>query len=90
MARRVANLKTNWQTVRSTMPKEWILGTEGRNLKFKREALLNYGMNRWGLNKAQSVAPTSEPIRACAPKALDDWEKFYFGNATQKREMALA
>ncbi len=37
------------------MDKEWILGSEGRNLKFKRETLLNYGMNRWGLNKAQSV-----------------------------------
>ena len=33
------------------MPKEWILGNEGENLKFKRETLLNYGMNRWGLNK---------------------------------------
>jgi len=25
------------------MNKEWIAGSEGRNLKFKRETLLNYG-----------------------------------------------
>lgn len=31
--------------------KEWIKGIEGRNLKFKRERLLNDAMNRWGLNK---------------------------------------
>jgi len=50
------------------MDKEWIIGADGKNLKFKRETLLNYAMNRWGLNKAQSVGPTSELIRACAPK----------------------
>ena len=42
------------------MNKEWIAGTEGQNLKFKRETLLNYGMNRWGLNKAYSVGSTLE------------------------------
>ena len=42
------------------MEQEWISGREGKNLKFKRETLLNYGMNRWGLNKAHSVGPTSE------------------------------
>ena len=34
------------------MEKEWVTGSDGENLKFKRETLLNYGMNRWGLNKA--------------------------------------
>lgn len=63
------------------MDEEWILGSEGRNWKFKRETLLNYGMNRWGLNKAQSVGPTSELIRACAPKTFEDWETFYFNTA---------
>ena len=65
--------------------KEWIAGHEGRNLKFKRETLLNYGMNRWGLNKASSVGPTSELIRTCAPKVFDEWEKFYFSEARQKK-----
>jgi hypothetical protein len=68
------------------MSKDWIVNSDGRNLKFKREALLNYGMNRWGLNKSQSVGPTSELIRACAPKAFDDWETFYFDNAKQKKK----
>lgn len=68
------------------MNKEWISNTEGHNLKFKRETLLNYGMNRWGLNKAYSVGSTSELIRACAPKSFEGWEKFYFKNAEQKKE----
>ena len=67
------------------MPKEWVSGREGRNLKFKREALLNYGMNRWGLNKASSVGPTSELIRKCAPSSFEEWKEFYFSNATQKK-----
>lgn len=68
------------------MEKEWISGNEGENLKFKRETLLNYGMNRWGLNKAHSVGSTSELIRACAPKKYEDWEEFYFEKATQKKK----
>lgn len=67
------------------MNKEWISGSEGRNLKFKRETLLNYGMNRWGLNKAYSVGPTSELIRACAPTKFEEWEEFYFSKARQKK-----
>lgn len=68
------------------MDKEWILGSDGKNLKFKRETLLNYGMNRWGLNKSHSVGTTSELIRACAPKTFDDWEAYYFNNARQKKK----
>ncbi|MDP8207452.1 MAG: MjaI family restriction endonuclease [Candidatus Electryonea clarkiae] len=68
------------------MDKEWIKGNEGRNLKFKRETLLNYGMNRWGLNKAHSVGSTSELIRACTPSSFEDWEGFYFKNARQKKK----
>jgi len=65
--------------------KEWISGREGRNLKFKREALLNYALNRWALNKAHSVGPTSELIRKCAPKRFEQWDTFYFNNATQRK-----
>jgi len=71
------------------MPKEWLIGSEGKNLKFKRETLLNYGMNRWGLNKAQSVGPTSELIRKCAPSSFEEWESFYFNNATQKKRNGI-
>jgi len=71
------------------MPKEWLSGSEGRNLKFKRETLLNYGMNRWGLNKASSVGPTSELIRQCAPNSFEEWEGFYFNNARQKKRNGI-
>lgn len=71
------------------MPKEWVTGSDGKNLKFKRETLLNYGMNRWGLNKAQSVGPTSELIRKCAPSSFKEWESFYFSNATQKKHNGI-
>lgn len=44
------------------MAKEWITETDGEGLKFKHETLLNYGLNRWGLNKAYSVGALSELI----------------------------
>lgn len=71
------------------MDKEWVNGAEGRNLKFKRETLLNYGFNRWGQNKAYSVGPTSELIRNCGPKTFEEWEKYYFGNAIQKKKNGI-
>lgn len=67
------------------MPKEWIKGKEGRNLKFKREGLLNDALNRWGLNKASSVGPTSDLIRQCSPRSFEEWERYYFKNAKQKK-----
>jgi hypothetical protein len=71
------------------MNKDWITGTEGENLKFKRETLLNYGMNRWGLNKAHSVGSTTELIRTCAPTKYEEWEEFYFTRAKQKKKGGL-
>ena len=71
------------------MEKEWISDREGKNLKFKRETLLNYGMNRWGLNKAHSVGPTSELIRKCSPKSFEEWDSFYFSNAKQKKRNGI-
>ncbi len=71
------------------MAKEWISGSDRYNLKFKRETLLNYGMNRWGLNKAHSVGSTSELIRTCAPSKYDEWEHFYFTQAKQKKKDGL-
>jgi len=67
------------------MVKEWIKGIEGQNLKFKRERLLNDAMNRWGLNKASSVGPTSDLIRRSSPRSFEEWEKYYFENAKQKK-----
>jgi len=71
------------------MEKQYILGSDGYNLKFKRETLLNYGMNRWGLNKAHSVGSTSELIRTCAPSKYEEWEQFYFMKAKQKKKRGL-
>ena len=71
------------------MNQEWTIGQDGKNLKFKRETLLNYGMNRWGLNKSASVGPTSDLIRNCSPKSFDDWEDYYFHNATQKKNNGI-
>jgi len=71
------------------MAKEWIKDKEGRNLKFKRETLLNYGMNHWGLNKAYSVDGTSELIRKCSPKSFVEWDDYYFKNAKQKKKNGI-
>lgn len=67
------------------MPNEYLSGTEGCNHKYKRETLLNYAMNRWGMNKAGSVGATSELIRQCAPANLDAWTEYYFAHAIQKK-----
>ena len=69
------------------MSKDYLDGVSGRNLKFKKETLLNYGMNRWGLNKAASVGATSELIRSCSPETYEEWEAFYFDTATQWKEI---
>lgn len=69
--------------------KEWVKEIEGKNIRFKRETLLNYAMNRWGLNKAYSVGPMSELIRACAPTSFNEWEEFYFNNARQKKKNGI-
>lgn len=65
---------------------EWIKGKEGENFKFVRERFLNDSLNRWGLNKASVVGPTSELIRQCFPKTFEEWEKYYFANARQKKK----
>ena len=71
------------------MEKVWTNGTEGHNIKYKRETLLNYGMNRWGLNKASSVGATSELIRTCAPSNYAEWVEFYFDKAVQKKKSGI-
>ena len=67
------------------MSKEWIKGSKGKNLEFKRETLLNYATNRWALNKASSVDGVSALIRKCAPETFEVWEDYYFTNAKQKK-----
>jgi len=84
----ILNIKTNLLNTLMAN-KEWILRNDGKNLKFRRETLLNYGMNRWGLNKAYSVGSTSELIRNCAPLNYDEWVKYYFNTAHQKKKSGI-
>ena len=71
------------------MTKDWITGTDGEILKFKHETLLNYGLNRWGLNKAYSIGALSELIRSCAPNEYKEWEEFYFTKGKQKKKNGI-
>ncbi|MBX7241978.1 MAG: MjaI family restriction endonuclease [Bacteroidia bacterium] len=71
------------------MAKDWITVTDGEGLKFKHETLLNYGLNRWGLNKAYSVGALSELIRTCAPNEFKEWEEFYFTKGKQKKKNGI-
>ena len=47
------------------MPKEWIL---------------NSAMNRFQLNFKRNVGATSEAIRKCSPRTVDEWRIYYFEN----------
>ena len=37
-------------------------------------------MNRFQLNFKRNVGPTSESIRQCEPKTLEEWREYYFLN----------
>lgn len=52
-----------------------------------KEWILNSSMNRYGLNKKASVGPTSESIRACAPRSLDEWSAYYFSNVKPREHI---
>ncbi len=71
------------------MVKDWLTESDGEGLKFKHETLLNYGLNRWGLNKAYSVGALSELIRSCAPSEYKEWEEFYFTKGKQKKKNGI-
>jgi hypothetical protein len=45
-----------------------------------KEWILNSAMNRFQLNFKRNVGATSESIRKCSPKTLDEWRKYYFAN----------
>ncbi len=44
-------------------------------------------MNRFQLNFKRNVGPTSESIRNCAPKTLEEWKKYYFENVRTKEHI---
>jgi len=45
-----------------------------------KEWILNSVMNRFQLNFKRNVGPTSESIRKCAPKTVEEWRDYYFSN----------
>ena len=45
-----------------------------------KEWILNSAMNRFQLNFKRNVGPTSESIRKCSPKNLEEWREYYFKN----------
>jgi hypothetical protein len=49
-----------------------------------KEWILNSAMNRFQLNFKKNVGPTSESIRKCSPKSLEEWREYYFRNVKPK------
>lgn len=45
-----------------------------------KEWILNTAMNRYQLNFKRNVGATSESIRKCAPKTLEEWRDYYYSN----------
>lgn len=45
-----------------------------------KEWILNSAMNRYQLNFKRNVGVTSESIRKCAPKTLEEWKDYYYSN----------
>ena len=52
-----------------------------------KEWILNSAMNRFQLNFKRNVGPTSESIRKCEPKALEEWQEYYFSNVRSKEHI---
>lgn len=52
-----------------------------------KEWILNSAMNRFQLNFKRNVGPTSESIRKCEPKTLEEWQKYYFSNVKSKQHI---
>ena len=52
-----------------------------------KEWILNSVMNRFQLNFKRNVGPTSESIRKCAPKSVEEWEEYYFKNVKSKEHI---
>lgn len=52
-----------------------------------KEWILNSAMNRFQLNFKRNVGPTSESIRKCSPKTLDEWREYYFSQVKSKEHI---
>jgi len=52
-----------------------------------KEWILNSAMNRFQLNFKRNVGATSESIRKCSPKTLEEWRDYYFKNVKTKEHI---
>ena len=52
-----------------------------------KEWILNSAMNRFQLNFKRNVGATSEAIRKCSPKTIEEWRKYYFANVRAKEHL---
>lgn len=52
-----------------------------------KEWILNSAMNRFQLNFKRNVGPTSESIRKCSPRTLEEWREYYFNNVRSKKHI---
>lgn len=52
-----------------------------------KEWILNSAMNRFQLNFKRNVGPTSESIRKCSPKNLEEWRDYYFAEVKPREHI---
>lgn len=52
-----------------------------------KEWILNTAINRWGLQRKRVVGAVADEIRKCAPKTLEEWEKYYYENVYPKEHL---
>lgn len=52
-----------------------------------KEWILNSAMNRFQLNFKRNVGPTSESIRQCAPRTIDEQREYYFKNVRSREHL---
>lgn len=48
----------------------------------KKEKVLNYATQTYQLSRPNKVGAVMALIRECQPKTIEEWEKWYFENAT--------
>jgi len=52
-----------------------------------KEWILNSAMNRFQLNFKRNVGATSEAIRKCSPKTLEEWRTYYYTNVKPEQHI---
>ncbi|CUU06142.1 MjaI restriction endonuclease [Armatimonadetes bacterium GBS] len=52
-----------------------------------KEWILNIAFNRWQYNRPHYVGKLSESIRECAPRTLEEWERYYFEKVRPTQKM---